>query len=711
MTWRNAVAATLIALAANLLVAVPFSANLRGLSIDLLFLLRQAMLGPRHGPAESHTVVVAIDEETYRQPPFEALPKVMWTPQIGTVIDAVIAGGARVIGFDVIFPTSVERLEPGYDRNFLLALRRASRAGKLVLGKVQHQEKPISPHPGHSFAVGHQKNIRAMNVFEDDDGVIRRIPLFFRSTDLEKGNRTETSMSLELASRFLDIRPKIAADKTVSLDGFRIPANREAAMLVNFAGGGGAIPTYSLADLFACARAGKEDYFLKHFKDKVVLLGVVLDVEDRKITSMRLITTPDGINPPARCLIPEMPGLNRKDFARDSIPGVYIHATAVNNLLRRDVPREFGRVADLGLTFGLILMSAVPGIMLPPVVAGAAVVAGIVVWAALATVAFNGTLVLPLLNPAVAILLTFGALLGYRFAIADKDKRYLRNAFSFFLPSTVVDRLVTSHSPPALGGETRELSAFFSDIESFAALAERLDPPMLVRFLNTYFSVITDTIEEHNGFVDKYIGDAVVGVFGAPLVDEDHARHAVEAALACQKRLAEEQQAFGLPNDVLVATRIGINSGEMLVGNIGSTRRFNYTVMGDAVNVASRLEGANKAFGTYLLVSDRTRELCGDAIAFREVDRIRVVGRATPVTVFEPLGRPEEISPDIRERMATFSRALEQFRARRFEEAARMFEELAPEDPLAAVYLARTGGLMARPLPEDWDWVTDLDRK
>jgi class 3 adenylate cyclase/CHASE2 domain-containing sensor protein len=713
MILRNILATTLIAVAANVLVAVPFAGELRGLSIDLMFLLRDTMFGPRHGPAESQVVVMGIDEETYRRPPFRSLPKVMWTRQIGNVIDSMIEGGARIIGFDIIFSTSVEQLRRGYDREFLRTLRRASKAGKLILGKVQHQEKPISPYAGYSFAVGHNKNIRSMNVFEDGDGVIRRVPLFFRSSDIKKGNRIETSMSLEVASRFLSKRPEIKDDGTVTLDGYRIPANDQSAMLVNFAGGAGAIPTYSLADLFACSQDGnkKKEYFRGHFKDKAVFLGVVLDVEDRKITSKRLITTPDGLNAPKRCKIPVMEGLTRKDLARDSVPGVYIHATAVNNLLRRDVPRELGKIPDLGLALGLTLVSAVPGILLAPVLATAVVVAGIAVWAAFATAAFNAALVVPLLNPVAAILLTFAALLGYRFAIADKDKRYLRSAFSLYLPATVVDRLVDSQSPPALGGETRELSAFFSDIQSFTSISESLDPPTLVRFLNVYLSVITDIIEEHNGFVDKYIGDAVVGVFGAPLADEDHARHAVEAALACQKRLAESQAEFGLPDGALVATRIGINSGEMLVGNIGSSRRFNYTVMGDAVNVAARLEGANKAFGTYLLVSQRTRELCGDTIIFREVDRVRVVGREEPITLFQPLAGVGELSPDDERQLSTFSSALEHYHARRFEEAKRIFAELAPDDPLAAVYLKRTGGLMVRPLADDWDGVTDLESK
>ena len=175
---RNALVTLLIIAAANLTVS-PFADRLAGLSVDTLFLLRDTGFGARHKPQSSPTVVIAIDEETYRRPPFQSLPKVMWSNEIATVLDAVLAGGAKVIGFDVVFPTSIEPKLRGFDRKMLIALRKASRAGKMVLGKVQHQHKPISPFAGYSFAVGHQRNIRPLNMIEDDDGVLRRLPLFF----------------------------------------------------------------------------------------------------------------------------------------------------------------------------------------------------------------------------------------------------------------------------------------------------------------------------------------------------------------------------------------------------------------------------------------------------------------------------------------------------------------------------------------------------
>ena len=222
MRPRDFAAAGAVAVVLGASFAVPPLAGFRGLSLDTLFVLRHAIHGPRHVAASSPSVVVAIDEETYRRPPFNDLPKVMWTKQIARVMTAVLDGGAAVVGFDLILPTSVERYVPGFDREFLLALNRAAKAGRVVLAKVQHQLKPISPFRGYSFAVGHERNIRPANVFEDADGVIRRAPLLFRST-VGSGERIDPSLALELAARRLGTRPEIGGGGAVRLAGYAVP--------------------------------------------------------------------------------------------------------------------------------------------------------------------------------------------------------------------------------------------------------------------------------------------------------------------------------------------------------------------------------------------------------------------------------------------------------------------------------------------------------
>ena len=629
----------------------------------------------------------------------------MWSNEIAIVLDAVLGAGAKVIGFDVIFPTSVEQKLRGHDRNLLIMLRKASRAGKVVLGKVQHQHKPISPFAGYSFAVGHHRNIRPLNLLEDDDGVIRRLPLFFRSTDLTKSERMEPSMALEIASRFVGKKPSLGDGGEVIFNGTTVTFSGSGP-LINFDGGAGWIPNYSLADLHACAVRGSKDFFRKHFSGKAVFLGAVLDVEDRKLTSRRFISTPDGAGGPDRCVHSPMKGLYRTDVVRDSIPGVYVHATGVNMLLRNELISELGKTGRIATALILSSLTAIAAFVFAPFSAAVSVFAGAVIWVVAADISFQYGFLSPVLHPIIAAFLSLGAISSYRFVVADKDKRYLRQAFSLYLPATVVDRLVESAVPPTLGGETRELTVLFSDIQGFTQISEQLSPPGLVKFLNRYLSVMTDIIENHGGFVDKYIGDAVIGVFGAPIDDSDHARHAVEAALACQQRLAKMQTNFGLPDNPLVVTRIGINSGEMLVGNIGSSRRFNYTVMGDAVNLASRLEGANKIFGTTILVSETTWQHCRDELAFREIDRVQVVGRETPVTIFEP----QETTAD-KGNAAEYAAALADYRVGQFANATKGFKTLADAGDVVSERFRERIQALGIEAPPNWDGVTVLDSK
>jgi adenylate cyclase len=276
--------------------------------------------------------------------------------------------------------------------------------------------------------------------------------------------------------------------------------------------------------------------------------------------------------------------------------------------------------------------------------------------------------------------------------------------------------MVAGGKVPTLGGETRELTIWFSDIADFASLSEHMPPAQLVRFLNRYLSEMTDLLDRHGGFVDKYIGDAILAVFGAPVDDPDHALHAVEAALACRNRLEEMSREFSQMVGRPLSARIGINSGQAIVGNIGSRRRFNYTVMGDAVNLASRLEGANKIYGTDILVSDTAMAGCGDRVKFREIDLVRVVGRESPVRIFEPFSltgaeapTPESVAQD--EQAVRFAAALGAFREQRFAAAADAFAELAEIDAVAAYYVDRARALAESPPDAGWDRVTILTEK
>jgi class 3 adenylate cyclase len=324
---------------------------------------------------------------------------------------------------------------------------------------------------------------------------------------------------------------------------------------------------------------------------------------------------------------------------------------------------------------------------------------------------FNQGVALPLVQPAVAGLFALAATIGYRFVVADRDKRLLRKSFALYLAPAVIEKMLASNRPPALGGETRTITAFFTDVAGFSKLSENRTPSEIVALMNEYLTAMTDIVEEHGGFVDKYVGDAIAAVFGAPLDDQTHASSGVRAALACRRRLDELNHADAAFGSCRLDHRIGLNSGDALVGNIGSRRRFNYTVMGDMVNVASRLEGANKYFGTSIIASEATVALTGAGFVWRELDIVRVQGRSQPVKIFEPLAEAGQASADDLARANAYAEGLARWRGRDFAGAVNCFERFAHLDPPSALFLIRAKAFAANPPRSDWTPVNTLEGK
>lgn len=712
---HDTLAVIAIALVSGILFASPATDIVHGLSLDLLTALRWQMFGARYDPAAAPAVVVVIDEDSYRTPPFKGSPTLTWTREIGRVLTAVVDGGAKVVGFDIVFPTTIEQSEipfgeemvgarlRGFDRDYLRALASAAAAGKIVLGEVQHRDEPIRPSAGQRIAVGQQRNIRALNAYVDRDDVVRRLPLTF-----QVAGRPVPSMALELASRALGAAPQSADDGTVTLAGYRIPDAVPNTLTLNFGGGAEDIPTYSLADLRACADKSDKDYFSRHFDGKVVLFGTLLDIEDRRITSKRFATGLERAWSP-RCALPAQPATAQ--FERNSISGVYVHATGVNNLIQRDAVVELGRAAMGLIAVALAALAGVIALVLTP----AAAMLGYSGIAAAGTVgaavAFTQSLALPIVEPFLAGLAALAATIGYRFVAADKQERFLRKSFALYLAPQVIDKMLASNKVPALGGEMRNVTIFFSDVAGFSSIAEKMTPAALVALMNDYLSAMTDIIEDSGGYVDKYIGDSIVAVFGAPVDDPDHARNAVRAALRCRARLEELNRTAAAFQGYTLGHRIGLNSGEALVGNIGSRRRFNYTVMSDAVNLASRLEGANKYFSTSIMASEMTVVLTGSTFAWRELDAIRVKGRSQPVKIYEPLSESGKLTPEQSKRAAAYGEGLARWRTRDFAAAAACFGRYADVDPPSALFAARAKDFAAHPPGADWEPVCALEGK
>jgi adenylate cyclase len=680
-----------VAVAGNFL----FRDRADGLSIDwLTWLAHETGLEQDADAKDARAIVIAIDEETYRRPPFQGVPQALWTPQLATVLNAVLDGGAKVVGLDAIFSTSASSVVPNYDKDLLQVLSRGAKEGRIVLGAARHQAKPIAPARAQMMAVGGAQNVRSVNAFEDADGFIRRMPLGFVAP-----GGFETSFAAEIYRRASGRDLKLDSGG-VTIDGKAIRGVVGNQLTLDF------LPTrtlpeiYSFADLFACAEAGNRDYFSQAFAGRTILVGAVLDIEDRKLTSRRLVKSADGGNYAERCVHPVMTELFN-GTERDAIPGVYLHATVIDDLFANgglDMADQSVRLSWLAI---LALLSGFCVLRFGPRLAALGLAVTSAAWIAWSTYTLvMGALVLPLVAGTCVILATAPLIIVYRIGLVERGRRRLRRMFALYLPEPELERLTARDQLPALGGEERSVTILFSDIAGYSGLSESLTPAELVADLNRYFGRMTEIVQGHGGFVDKFIGDGILAVFGAPLAEGNHALAGVRAALDMIAALETDPEMT--LNKAPIRIRIGLHTDKVIVGNIGAPSRFNYTVVGDGVNLASRLEGVGKPYHVPIIASGETREAVGDAIRFRELDQVRVVGRDRPVTLYQPLPPDAQIDP-------RFATALALWRKGDFAAAASLFGSLQG-DEAAQAFAARAAAYATRP-PEGWDGIVNLTQK
>ncbi len=309
----------------------------------------------------------------------------------------------------------------------------------------------------------------------------------------------------------------------------------------------------------------------------------------------------------------------------------------------------------------------------------------------------------------------FGLLAAVELAVG-KERSFIRNAFSRYVPAKVVDTLISNPHMLKLGGEERIITVLFSDLADFTTISENLPPARLVHLLNQYLTEMTAIILTHGGIVDKFEGDAIMAEFGAPLLTSDHAERAVRAGLEMQRRLQELRPAWRNDDLPELHCRVGINTGSMIIGNMGSDQVFDYTVIGDAVNLASRLEGANKKYNTRLMISEYTQRALPQGIfRTRFLDVIKVKGKSKPVRVFEVYGEVcSPLTPEDEKYYATYQEAMELYLARHFDEAGEKFRavlRIRPDDPASAELLDRIGNLRGQDLPQEWDGSISLSGK
>jgi adenylate cyclase len=315
----------------------------------------------------------------------------------------------------------------------------------------------------------------------------------------------------------------------------------------------------------------------------------------------------------------------------------------------------------------------------------------------------------------LSLLLPSSILGAIKFISEESQKRFIKMAFSYYLAPGVIDEIIQNPDSLVLGGENREITIFFSDVASFSSISEKLTPPELVSFLNEYLSEMTEIILSYNGTVDKYIGDAIMAFYGAPTRFQDHALKACLAAIDMKRRLRELQEEWRKAGrQEIISARMGMNTGMAVVGNMGSKSKMDYTAMGDSVNLASRLEGANKYYSTNAMISESTYEMVKDQVEGRRLDVIRVVGKKEAVGIYELLGKKGTLPDRMYEMLERYNEALAVFGERDWKHARLLFRQglqTIEDDGPSHTYIERCNQFIRKPPPKNWDGVYSMKGK
>ncbi len=525
-----------------------------------------------------------------------------------------------------------------------------------------------------------------INVEPEEDGVVRRVrPLV--------SFRDAVFPAISLAA-FLKVNGEWSALQTakgLSLPTGTLPLDGEGMALLKYYGGLGTYQDYTIAAVIQSSLDMQMEkpplLEPRLFKDKIVFIGA------KAAALFDLRSTPMD----------------------DSLPGVEIHAAFLNNLLAGDFLQRGGHVLR-GLLAAFLLLATLSAAVLAPsaLTGGLACLILCLLYAAGAVLAFRQNIWLDLLSPLggqVGVFILASVLNYYG---EGREKKAVKGAFSRYLSPQVVAQVLEKPELLSLGGSRRVMTAFFSDLAGFTSISETLTPEGLVHLLNRYLSLMTGAILDQGGTLDKFEGDAIMAFWGAPLPQEDHALRACLAALEQQKLMAAFRKETAAENLPELHVRMGVNTGPMIVGNMGSEERFDYTVMGDAVNLASRLEGANKAFGTGIMISETTYAEVRDAVEVRELDLLRVKGKNKPITVYELLSRKGELNPEKAAVVDAFEQGLALYRDLDFPKAEEFFIRalnLDPKDGPSGTYLERCRAYRQTPPPPDWDRVFTLTTK
>lgn len=522
-----------------------------------------------------------------------------------------------------------------------------------------------------------------VNFNADIDGVVRRIHLF-----TEFNNHLYPSLSFKM---FMDL---IGSDTIVVNDAgnfelyrqgellTEVPVDERGNMLINYYGG---FKTFRYIPFYDVL---KQRVPAEFFENKIVFVGTSLAglFDLRNVPFMQ------------------------------AFPGVEIHTNILYTLLKQDFIRPLSSLATFiimaafGIIMGIILSFTGPllSIILLFIISLVHVLISRILF-------IDSNLWVEIISPILTIFITFSFVYVYRYLTEEKNKRFIRNTFSHFVTKSVVDELLANPDKIKLGGEKKICTVFFSDIAGFTTISEQLSPEELVRLLNEYLTEMTGIVFKYDGMLDKYEGDAIMAVFGAPIAHGNHAYNACRTALDMQNQLLKMRDLWRKQSRPQLKCRIGINTGPMVVGNMGSENRFDYTVMGDAVNLGARLESANKEYSSQIIIGDETYQMAKDLIIARPLDLLRVKGRGEPVSVYELLSTKEHgVTADMLQDIDYFNQGFQKYLAQDWEAAINLFQKALSyrrDDGPAGRYIQRCQLFRENPPGADWDGVYTLTTK
>jgi adenylate cyclase len=538
------------------------------------------------------------------------------------------------------------------------------------------------------------KQVGFISTDVETNGSIRKLPLIVKYQDKEsKQDYFFPPLAIRVLESFLDgtllFRVSEFGIEKVLLDGevpLEILTNDKGEAQINFLGGRGTFPHFSVTDII---HDRKDAVPPGSLQNKIVLVGVTAPgLENVKVTPFD-----------------------------PNYPGVEIHATVIDNILRKNSLHQPKSIILVNMGYLVIL-----GVLLVWVYSRVRPSLGLLICVLFLILQFCLSHWLMVYKnfwiidvfPMIGNMLILASIMIYRYGTEMKQKQEIQNVFSKYLPAKVIDQLLKDPSRLKLGGEQKELTALFTDIAGFTTFSEKYSPEQLVNILNAYLTEMTEILFKYEGTLDKYDGDAIKSFFGAPLYFKEHAKRACWVAIEMQERLEKLRQHWRKSGKPEFYMRVGINTGLMVVGNMGSKNRMNYGINGDSVNLAARLEAANKEYGTSCLISETTYQQAKNYIEVRNLESIRVVGRVAPVTVYELLGKSGSMDENIRRILPLYNEGLHHYRERNWDAAIVSFEKalrIHPKDGPTRTFRNRCLHFKLKPPPKIWDGVFHLSTK